>query len=107
MHILQAAGLVPSTDSFVSDRLQALARWNRIHTIVVVLLFFGLLGSLASWLGTAFPQLGGIWTVAGGAIGAIGTYTGILTVVYLFLGRLLSQLEADILMLLLLRRKSN
>ncbi len=105
-HILKAAELHRSADSLVGERLTTLRRWNTIHLVVGTLLLFGILGSVATTAANIFPELGGFWGALRDAAAAIGAFTGILTLAYLGVNRLLSQIEADVIMLMLTRRKN-
>lgn len=104
-HLLAALAMSPTGDSFVVERIAQLRKYNTAHLVVGGLLFFGLVGSGLTYVASLLPALGGIWAVARDAAALVGALTGVLTLAYLFIARLLSQVEADLLMLLILRQK--
>lgn len=106
-HIVRAFDLNPAADSLVGERVAALRRWNRVHGIVGGFLLFGLISAAATAAANLFPDQGGFWVVLRDAAALIGGLAGLLTIAYLTLGRLLSQIEADILMLMLHKRKTH
>jgi hypothetical protein len=103
-HVLKAFSQHPPSDSLVQERLQSLARWGRLRAFVAVLLYLGILASLVSLFAHLLPALQGASDVLQGAAAFAGTFTGLFTVAFLFLTRLLGQIEADILTLLLTAR---
>ncbi|MES2154776.1 MAG: hypothetical protein V4510_06535 [bacterium] len=106
-HVVRAFELHPTADSLVMERVGMLRRWTRVHAVVGTFLLFGLLGAAATTLANLFPTLGGVWSVIRDASALIGGLAGLLTIVYLTVTRLLGQIEADILMLMLQRKKTH
>lgn len=103
-HLLHALALNPHPghDSLVAERAASLRRWDRTRTGVMVLLYLGFAGAAVAYAGNFVPVLTEATPLLRTIVGLVGALTGILTVAYLFLTRLLSQIEADLLMLLTL-----
>jgi hypothetical protein len=100
-HILRALALTPHPrDSILEERAASLRRWDRTRTTFMVFLYLGFAGTAIAIGGNFVPGLRELAPVLVALIRYVGTLTGLLTLAYLFLTRLLSQLEADILMLL-------
>jgi hypothetical protein len=100
-HILRALELAPhGRDSLLHERAASLHRWDRVRTVATVLLSVGFAGTAVAIARNLLPGL----TTAAPLLTAVtkifGALTGLLTLVYLFLTRLLSQIEADMLMIL-------
>ncbi len=106
-HILRAFDLNPPADSLLGERLATLKRWNSVQGIVGMLLLFGLVSAAATTLANLVPAWGGFWNLLRGAAGVVGGLAGLLTITYLVLARLLGQIEADILVLAINRRKTH
>lgn len=102
-HIAKACADRPAADTLVHERLALLMRWGRVRTAVTVLLYLGIAGSLATFLGSRIPGLADAAYLLEDAAALTGTFTGVLTLAFLFLTRLLGQIEADILMLLAIK----
>ena len=89
-------------DSVLEARLEAMRVWGRVRMVVIILLSIGLLATTVAWIARFMPA----FEAAVEAIVRIATtasyLSGALTLTYLFLTRLLGQLEADILALLAL-----
>jgi hypothetical protein len=80
-------------------RVRILRRWNTIRFAVSVLLSIGIIATVVSAVVNYLPGASDVLRT----LVAISTaFTGILTVTYLFLTRLLGQVEIDILTLLML-----
>jgi hypothetical protein len=101
-HILAALELAPghASDSLLHDRAASLRRWDRVRTAVMVLLYLGFVGAALAYAGNFLPVLTKTTVFLGSIIRIVGALTGLFTLAFLFLTRLLSQIEADILMLL-------
>jgi hypothetical protein len=100
-HILQALELGSrGRDSLLHERAASLRRWDRVRTGALVLLYLGFAGTVVGLAANFVPGLSQATPVVTAAVRVAGALTGLLTLVYLFLTRLLSQLEADILMIL-------
>ncbi|HUR61253.1 MAG TPA: hypothetical protein VM286_02675 [Candidatus Thermoplasmatota archaeon] len=101
-HILQALELKPHPrhDSLVSERARSLRKWDRVRTGVSVLLYIGFAAAAIAYAGNFVPFLAEAAPYLRTLVGAASALTGLMTLAYLFLSRLLSQIEADILMLL-------
>ncbi|MFO1532718.1 MAG: hypothetical protein ABR562_03325 [Thermoplasmatota archaeon] len=104
-HILKGFELHPVPDTLVQERLEAMARWSRIRAIVTLLLYAGAAASLASVLAQLLPGLADANDALQRAAAFTGASAGLLTLAFLFLTRLLSQIEADVLTLLLRKEK--
>jgi hypothetical protein len=100
-HVRQALELTPHAhDNILDERAASLRHWDRVRTGVTILLYAGFAGTgiaiarnLLPGLSTATPLLLALTKVA-------GALTGLLTLAYLFVTRLLNQIEADIFMIL-------
>ena len=89
-------------DKVLDARLLQMRTWNTARFIVSVLLAIGLVATLVSAYGNQLPG-----TSVVRAVVAVSTaITGALSLAYLFLTRLLGQLEIDILARLTLERKA-
>jgi hypothetical protein len=91
-------------DSVLDARLVDLAWWNRVRFVTLILLSLGLIATMGAYIARAIPA----WETAQSLIERIaalsGASAGFLTLAYLFLTRLLSQIEADILAILMLKQ---
>ena len=87
-------------DSTLEARADAMRFWNRVHAAVLILLSVGLAAAAAAWIAKVLPS----FEAAAEAVDRLAFVTsvssGALTLVYLFVNRLLGQLEADILAIL-------
>jgi hypothetical protein len=100
-HILQALELHRhGRDSLLHERAASLRRWDRVRTGVTVLLSLGFIGTGLAVAGNFVPGLADATPLLLAMIRVVGALTGLFTLAYLFLTRLLSQIEADLLMLL-------
>lgn len=104
-HILKAFEKHPPTDTLVQERLESLARWGRVRGVVAAFLYLGIVASLVGLLGQVLPALKGATVFLQGAAAVAGTFAGFITVAFLFLTRLLGQIEADITTMLLIKDK--
>lgn len=94
-------------DSLVAERVHSLKRWGRARTAVTVLLSLGIAAAVLTYAGQLVDALAPISQVLRTIATYANAFTGAFTVAYLFLTRLLSQIEADILTLLLLERHAH
>lgn len=90
-------------DAVLAARVQSMRVWNRVRSTVIFVLSIGLAAAVAAWLARYLPQ----FDPAVDALDALNdlaatasALSGILTIAYLLLTRLLGQLEADILTLI-------
>lgn len=100
-HLLRALELNPhGRDNLLNERATALRRWDRVRAAVLVLLYLGAAGTAVAYAANFLPALGEALPLLRAATRVAGALTGLLTLAYLLLTRLLSQLEMDILMIL-------
>lgn len=99
-HLVRAIRDHPSDDLVLRKRINSLRIWNSVRFAFSVLLSAGVLATVASAVASLLP--GQAESVLAGIVAASTATTGALTLVYLFLTRLLGQLEIDILMRLAL-----
>ena len=101
-HILRALELAPrpARDSLLDERAHSLRRWDRVRAASLVLLYLGVVGAGIVYASNFIPGLGTATPALARILRYTGALTGVFTLAYLFLTRLLSQIEADILMLL-------
>lgn len=90
----------PIQDTTLESRVESIRWWNRIHSIVLVLLSIGLAAAVAAWIARFLPSFDTAAHVVDQVSSWANVASGFLTVVYLFVTRLLGQLEADILCIL-------
>ena len=102
LHLAKALSLHPSPDTLVQEKVDSLVRWGRVRTGVAVLLYLGILGGLATYFGSKVPGFAEVAYVLEDVATVVGAFAGILTLAFLFLTRVLAQIEADLLMLLTL-----
>jgi hypothetical protein len=100
-HLVRAIRDHPSEDEVLRKRVNSLRVWNSIRFFFSVLLSAGLVATVASALASQLP--GQAESVLAGIVAISTATTGALTLVYLFLTRLLGQLEIDILARLMLQ----
>ena len=90
-------------DSVLEARIDAMRWWNQVRFIVLVLLSLGLAAAAGAWIVRVMPA----FETAVEAVTRVAAFasaaSGVLTLAYLFVLRLLGQLEADILAILTLR----
>jgi hypothetical protein len=89
-------------DSLVQERIRSLARASRARGIVLALLYLGLAGTAVAALARLFPAAATAEALLDRTLAITGSLAGLFTLLALVLTRLLGQLEADLLMLLLL-----
>lgn len=87
-------------DTVLEARLTSMRTWNTIRFAVSLLLTGGLVATAISAYANLIP--GAASAVLVGFVALSTTLTGVLTLAYLFLTRLLGQLEIDILAILTL-----
>lgn len=87
-------------DSTLEVRVDAMRFWNRVHAAVLILLSLGLAASVVGWIARLLPSFDPAAEAAVALTRIAGLVSGALTLVYLFVNRLLGQLEADILAIL-------
>jgi hypothetical protein len=103
-HLVKAIRNSPNDDVDLLARAAGLARWNLIRFIVSIPLALGVLAAVLGALARFIP--GGLDDdVVTTLLGAATALTGVLTLAYLFLTRLLGQLEIDALALLTIRMR--
>ena len=94
-------------DTILESRVEAMRLWNRVRFFVLLLLSLGLAATVSASIARLMPA----FETAVEALNSVATtasaLSGILTVAYLFVLRLLGQLEADILMILTLERPAD
>lgn len=94
-HLVRAIRDHPSEDLTLIRRVNSLRIWNSVRFVFSVLLSVGVAATVASAVASQLP--GQAESVLAGVVAASTAATGVLTLVYLFLTRLLGQLEIDIL----------
>jgi len=101
-HILTALRMAPSErrDSLLESRAEAMGRWDRVRATVMVLLYAGVFGTAIGYAGNFVPAIKEALPFLAPIVRILGALTGLLTLLYLLVTRLLSQIEADILMIL-------
>lgn len=102
LHVAKALALNPGSDTLVQEKVESLVRWGRVRTVVSFLLYLGIAGGLLTYFSSKVPGLAEVAYVLEDAAAVVGAFAGILTLAFLFLTRLLAQIEADLLMLLIL-----
>lgn len=90
----------PIQDSTLESRVKSIRWWNRLHSVVLVLLSIGLAATIAAWIARFIPAFDPAADAIDAMTTAAGTISGVLTIAYLFVTRLLGQLEADVLCIL-------
>jgi hypothetical protein len=99
-HLLRGFEDAPPTDTLVQERLASLARWVRVRDGVMVLLYLGLAGSALTVLAPILPALSAVVDAVDAVATGLNAFAGLITLVYLFITRLLGQIETDIWVLL-------
>jgi hypothetical protein len=102
-HILRAFRDRPAPDTLVQERLESMRRWNRVFIAVGFLLYVGIGASLAGVVATVIPALEEPTQAFQSVVSVTSAFTGALTLAYLFLARLLGQIETDIWVVLALK----
>lgn len=92
-------------DTVLEARLTAMRLWNKVRFVVLVLLSIGLSATVGGWLARYLPEIEPALDAINRFTALVGALSGLLTLVYLFLNRLLGQLEADILCILTLKNR--
>lgn len=87
-------------DSILESRVESIRWWNRVHSIVLVLLSIGLAAAVAAWIARFIPSFDAAAHVVDQVSSWASVSSGFLTVAYLFVTRLLGQLEVDVLCIL-------
>jgi hypothetical protein len=90
----------PLQDTTLEARTEAMRFWNRIHWMVLLLLSVGVAAVIASWVTRFIPAFDAAAEAIDRGTTAASALSGALTLVYLFVTRLLGQIEADILAIL-------
>lgn len=85
----------------LAARLKALRAWNRVRFVVLLLLSIGLIATTGAWIARYLPDSQHTLDAINSFTAASGAASGLLTLAFLFLTRLLDQIEMDILMILL------
>jgi hypothetical protein len=86
-------------DPVLRQRVNSLRSWNLVRFIISIPLTVGVLATAASAVSSMLPDTAAE-RAFGDLVAIITGTTGLLTVLYLFLTRLLGQLEIDILAML-------
>ncbi|HUR26248.1 MAG TPA: hypothetical protein VM327_09580 [Candidatus Thermoplasmatota archaeon] len=94
-HLIRAFHDHPAEDLTLIRRIHSMRVWNSVRFVFSVLLSVGVVATLASALARQLP--GQAESVLADIIAISTAATGALTLVYLFLTRLLGQIEIDIL----------
>lgn len=94
-HLVRAIRDHPSEDLTLIRRVNSLRLWNSVRFVFSVLLSVGVVATVASAVASQLP--GQAESVLAGIVATSTAATGALTLVYLFLTRLLGQIEIDIL----------
>ncbi|MEK6976369.1 MAG: hypothetical protein AABY18_08515 [Candidatus Thermoplasmatota archaeon] len=87
-------------DTTLESRVESIRFWNKLHSIVLVLLSIGVAATLAGWIARFVPTFDSAADAISQATTSAGAASGFLTILYLFVTRLLGQLEADVLTIL-------
>lgn len=90
-------------DSVLEARVDAMRFWNQVRFFVLILLSLGLGAAGGAWIVRFMPAFEAAVEVVGTVAATASYISGALTLAYLFVLRLLGQLEADILTILTLR----
>lgn len=90
----------PIQDPTLESRVESIRWWNRVHSVVLVLLSIGVAATIAAWIARFMPAFDTAADAIDRLTAGAGAASGFLTIVYLFVTRLLGQLEADILCIL-------
>lgn len=90
----------PIQDTTLESRVESIRFWNRMHSIVLVLLSIGVAAAIAAWVARFIPAFDPAAEAIGTVTTGAGAASGALTILYLFVTRLLGQLEADVLCIL-------
>lgn len=90
----------PVQDSVLEARVEAMRFWNRLRAGVIVLLSIGIAAAVAAWVASYMPTFDTALDAINRVTAAASAASGLLTLAYLFLTRLLGQIEADILAIL-------
>ena len=102
-HLVRAIRDHPSEDVVLRKRVNSLRAWNSVRFFFSVLLSAGVVATVASAVASQLP--GQAESLLSRIVATSTATTGALTLVYLFLTRLLGQLEIDILARLTLENK--
>lgn len=106
-HLVAACRQATTADSLVTERLASLERWGKMRAVVAGFLYLGLAAAVGSYLGQYVPGLEELAVPLEQAAAITGAFTGLFTLAFLALTRLLSQLEIDILTLFILEQSGN
>lgn len=80
--------------------MTALRLWNRVRAIVIFLLSLGIAATTTAWVARYVPSLDAAVDVLTRMRTLASAFTGLFTLVYFFLTRLLGQIETDIMTIL-------
>ena len=97
----------PVQDTTLEARVEAMRFWNRVRALFVLLISLGLLTAASAFLAQSLPAFDKAFVAIGRVAAAASTLSGVFTLVYLFVVRLLGQLEVDILTILTLDHSEN
>ncbi len=93
-------------DTVLEARVEAMRFWNQVRFMVLLLLSIGIAAAAATWLAQYVPAFERAVETLSSIAKTISLISGVVTLAYLFVLRLLGQLEADILAILTLDRPS-
>lgn len=101
-HLIRALGRrqFGAVDQVLTARLRALRVWNQARFLILVFLSIGLASTVGAWIARYLPDFQSALDAVNQFATLSGTISGVLTLAYLFLTRLLGQLEIDILTIL-------
>jgi hypothetical protein len=87
-------------DSTLEARVDAIRFWNRIHSALLILLSIGFAATVAAWVAGFIPAFEAAAEAVSRVTAVVGISSGFLTIIYLFITRLLGQLEMDVVAIL-------
>lgn len=97
--------LTGETGGTLRRRMDSLRRWGGLRGVILVALYFGIVATTAAWVFRYLPRAEPVQDFVDRLTALSGAFTGILTLLALFLTRTLGQLEMDILAILTLESK--
>ncbi len=83
-------------DSLLDSRIKSMRWWNRVRFVVSLILSIGLIATGAAALARLLPGSASTIAAVQTIFALSGAAAGLMTLAYIFLTRLLSQLEVDI-----------
>ncbi len=101
-HLLQALkGRGVRGRPILAARLKALRLWTRVRFVVLLLLSISLAATAGAWIARYLPSVQDTLDAINSFTALVGAASGLLTLAFLFLTRLLDQIEIDILLILI------